>query len=175
MHFHTSNISIRFKTKYFMRNIIKKTLFVFDHIHAGGGGGQFPPPLLYSKSIGLRLLKFFFTSLTHAPPFRPKRGFYIYFMHTAWMPYFTITRLNLYFDQLPVIGFRLVIALWKALTKRKQIAQFSLNTTREVRQQIWVRSVQTFWRLLYTSRQTNRQAKYIYIDFSHFLFLHFFA
>ena len=39
-----------------MRNIIKKTLFVFDHIHAGGRGGQFPPPLLYSKSIGLRLL-----------------------------------------------------------------------------------------------------------------------
>ena len=40
------------------------------------------------------------------------------------MPYFTFTRLNLYLDPLPVIGFQLFIVLWKALIKRKQITQF---------------------------------------------------
>ena len=44
--------------------------------------------------------------------------------HTAWMPYFTFTRLNPYLDPLPVIVFRLFIALWKASNKRKQIALF---------------------------------------------------
>ena len=39
--------------------------------------------------------------------------------------------------------------------------------SREVPQKIWVRSVQPFWRLLdtkgQTDKQTDRQAKYIYI------------
>ena len=39
------------------------------------------------------------------------------------MTYFTFTRLNLYVELL-VIGFKLFIALWKALNKKKQIAQF---------------------------------------------------
>ena len=34
--------------------------------------------------------------------------------HTAWMPYFTFTLLNLYLELLPEIGFWLVIALWKS-------------------------------------------------------------
>ena len=46
------------------------------------------------------------------------------FRHTASKHYFSVTRLNLYLDPLPVIGFRLLIALWKALNKRKQIAEF---------------------------------------------------
>ena len=40
------------------------------------------------------------------------------------MPYFTCTRLILYLDLLPVIGFKDFIALWKAYNKSKQIAQF---------------------------------------------------
>ena len=40
------------------------------------------------------------------------------------MSYFTYTRLNLYLDLLPVIGFLHLIALWKAYNKSNQIAQF---------------------------------------------------
>ena len=43
--------------------------------------------------------------------------------HIAWMPYLTFTRLNLYLDLPPVIGFRLLTTLWKANNKRKPIAQ----------------------------------------------------
>jgi len=47
------------------------------------------------------------------------------FLPSAWIPYFTFTWLNLYIDQLPVLGFRHCITLWKALHKRKQIAIFA--------------------------------------------------
>ena len=40
------------------------------------------------------------------------------------MPYFNYTRLNLYLDLLPVIGFQHFIALRKAHNKRNQIVQF---------------------------------------------------
>ena len=51
------------------------------------------------------------------------------FIPTAWMPYFTFTRLNQYLDLLPVIGYEHIIALWKAYNKSKQIAQFKKNCT----------------------------------------------
>ena len=44
--------------------------------------------------------------------------------HTAYMPYFNYTRLNLYLDLLSDIGFQHCIALWKAYNKRKLIVQF---------------------------------------------------
>ena len=40
------------------------------------------------------------------------------------MSYFTFTQLNSYLDQFQDIGFRLLIAIWKALNIRKPIAQF---------------------------------------------------
>ena len=76
-----------------------------------------PGPLLTffednSKSIGLRLFKFFnfltkkcHLNLAQSGAIKP----------TAWMPYFTFTRLNLYLDLRPFIAFRLFKALWKAL------------------------------------------------------------
>ena len=48
------------------------------------------------------------------------------------MPYFTCTRLNLYLDLLPVIGFQHFIALWKAYNKGKQIAQFLLRNCAQI-------------------------------------------
>ena len=43
--------------------------------------------------------------------------------HTANMPNFNYTRLNLYLDLLPVIGFQRFTALWKAYYKSRHIAQ----------------------------------------------------
>ena len=97
----------------------------FNPIPARGGGvlGD------NSKSIGLRLFKFSDFTNYHMPlnsgslsgAFLPTVWV---FRHTASKHYFSVTRLNLYLDPLPVIGFRLLIALWKALNKRKQIAEF---------------------------------------------------
>ena len=97
-----------------------------------GDGVPGTPPLTFfadnSKSIGLRLLKFFDFSNYHMPlTLGLKRGFYTNYLspwHTAWMSYFTFTQLNLYLYQLQDIGFQLLIALWKALNIRKPIAQF---------------------------------------------------
>ena len=89
-------------------------------VPAGRGEGV-PGDIL--KRIGLRLLKFFFDFLTNTF-FMDQSGALTYSLnHTARILYFTFTRLNLYLDLLSVMGFRLFIAQWKALNKRKQIAQ----------------------------------------------------
>ena len=80
-----------------------------------------------SKSKGLRLFKFFDFSNT-CSSLLAQSGTFIptawVLRQTAWMPYFTFTRLNLYLDLLSVIGFRHFKALLKVLNKRMQIAQF---------------------------------------------------
>ena len=118
------------------------------------GGGLSGTPLAFfrdnSKSIGLELFKLFDFSNEHMHlTLGSKRGFSKYC--PAPQAYclnalFYLTRLNLYLDLFPVIGFWLFIDLWKALNNRKQIAmklrimlhrciyrefthfQFSLNT-----------------------------------------------
>ena len=85
---------------------------------------NFIPDVLWS--IGSEAIQIFYFSNWQIS-LTLKRGFYTYCLSpqaTAWITYFAFTRLNLYLDLLQVIGFRHFIALWKALNKRKQIAQF---------------------------------------------------
>ena len=60
------------------------------------------------------------------------------------MPYFTFTRLNLYLDLPPVIGFQHSKALWKAYNKSKQIAQFLQSNFTQIFAQMPLKGICTF-------------------------------
>ena len=87
-----------------------------------------PPPyidLLFfcsnTKCFEARKLQFSDISNLHMPI--PKAKSWA-FKPTTWVLTFTFTKLNLYLDLPPVIGFKHFIVLWKAYNKSNQIAQF---------------------------------------------------
>ena len=102
---------------------------LFNPIWSGGGeGGQFIPLSFFcdnSKSICARKLTFLAFLTKTCPTVKAKSCTYC-LSHQAYClnAFFNFTRINLYLDLLPVIGFQHFITFWKVFNKNKQIAQF---------------------------------------------------
>ena len=94
----------------------------------GGGGVIWPHPIFTYCffAVTQNVLKLgssnFLTFLIYTCPFLRLKSWA--FKPTTWVLTFTFTKLNLYLDLPPVIGFKHFIVLWKAYNKSNQIAQF---------------------------------------------------
>ena len=100
-------------------NCVKQKAFFKPYLAWGVGGNN-------SKCIWAKKLKFSGFSNKHIPinsgwAFIPTAWV---LRHTALMPYFPYTRINLNLDLISVIGFQNFKTLWKAHDKSKQIALF---------------------------------------------------
>ena len=109
-------------------HIFRRTQKGFNLIYPWEGGGNLTPPYIYllffcsnTKCFEARKLKFSDISHLHMPI--PKAKSWA-FKPTTWVLTFTFTKLNLYLDLPPVIGFKHFIVLWKAYNNSNQIAQF---------------------------------------------------
>ena len=83
--------------------------------------------------------------------------------HDLFLQYNTITKKFEYFQILVFLYFTKIKSFWTQIWVILHIYKPSLGSC-EVPHKIWVRSIQPFWRLLNTNKQTNKQTDKQWID-----------